>query len=260
MKKITILTILWLGWQLNPTIAQVCPILTEPSPINTGTNIAIVGTCDVNTQMPNNDAKIDFAGVANSDKVEKWEGVTYGGADYSTATGSVVAGAISFTGLKHNAQYTFRFWNMTNSCYSDVKVTTPTKNCVLPCTPPTVGANTPTLGTCTGSTPNDDVTLTFADIANSDKADRWEGASYGGAAYSTASETVTGSTKTFSGLKHNTTYTFRFFNATNFCFVDVIRTTPPNDCVVNPIACVTLLNGPVCCPAKICLPVTIVRH
>jgi hypothetical protein len=261
MKKIIFFTILLLfGAHLSQTIAQVCPVLTEPGAISTGSNTPAEGSCDPNTQIANNDAKVDFTGIANSDKVEKWEGATYAGVDYSSATGSIVGGAVSFTGLKHATSYTFRFWNVNNACYMDVVVTTPAKNCNIPCTPPSVGANTPAIGTCTGTTPNDDATLTFADISNVDKAEKWEGATYGGAAYAAATETVTGSSKTFTGLKHNTTYTFRFWNGNNLCYTDVIRTTPPSDCTINPIVCVNLLDGPVCCPAKICLPVLVKRN
>jgi hypothetical protein len=260
MKKIIILTMLFLGFYLSPTMAQICPVLTEPGAISTGTNTPVTGTCDVNFQVPNNDAKIDFTGIANSEKAEKWEGATYTGPDYNTATGVVTGGAVSFTGLKHATTYTFRFWNMTNACYIDVVVPIPAKNCILPCTPPVVGGNTPTMGTCAGTTPNNDAQLEITGISNVDKVQQWEGTSFGGGLYSAATETVTGSSKTLSGLKPNTTYTFRFWNGNNLCYTDVIRTTPPSDCSVNPIACVNLLDGPVCCPAKICLPVKITKH
>jgi hypothetical protein len=106
------------------------PGCTQPT---VGTNTPAVGTCTGTTA--NDDAKIDFTGFTNADKAEKFEGATYNGAAYSAATGTVIAGAVSFTGLKHNTQYTFRFWNAADACFVDVTITTPTKTCAVPCPP-----------------------------------------------------------------------------------------------------------------------------
>jgi trimeric autotransporter adhesin len=127
MKKIILFITLCFGLFINQTIAQTCPVLTEPDAIVTGANSPTLGTCS--GAAANNDAKIDFTGIQNSDKVEKWEGTTYGGGDYNSASGVVTAGAVSFTGLKHSTDYTFRFWNVNNACYTDVTVSIPAKNC-----------------------------------------------------------------------------------------------------------------------------------
>ncbi len=98
-----------------------------------GTNIPTAGTCTGTTS--NDDAKVDFTGITNADKIEKSEGATYTGAAYASATGTVTGGNASFTGLKHNMQYTFRLWNGANTCFTDVTITTPTKTCAISCPP-----------------------------------------------------------------------------------------------------------------------------
>jgi hypothetical protein len=199
-----------------------CTQATVPTPT------ATAGTCTGAT--PNDDAKVDFAGITNADKAEKFEGATYSGAAYSAATGTVTTGAVSFTGLKHNTQYTFRFWNAADACFVDVTITTPTKTCTPMCTQPTAGTNTPAAGTCTGATPNNDAKVDFVGITNADKAEKSEGATYTGAAYSAATGTVTGGAVSFMGLKHNTQYTFRIWNVADACFTDVTITTPNKTC------------------------------
>jgi hypothetical protein len=211
------------------TCAAVC---TTPT---AGTNTPAAGTCNGTT--PNDDAKIDFAGITNADKAEKSEGATYTGAAYSAATGTVTGGAVSFTGLKHNTDYTFRIWNAADACFLDVTVKTPTKSCAAVCTTPTAGTNTPAAGTCNGTTPNNDAKIDFAGITNADKAEKSEGATYTGAAYSAATGTVTGGAVSFTGLKHNTDYTFRIWNAADACFLDVTVKTPTKNCVPSGQTC-----------------------
>jgi hypothetical protein len=78
---------------------------------------------------------IDFINIMCADKADKIEGTTYTDAAYSAAIATVTGGAVSFTGLKHNTQYTFRIWNAANACFTDVTITTPAKTCTLPCPP-----------------------------------------------------------------------------------------------------------------------------
>jgi hypothetical protein len=113
-----------------------------------GTNTPSAGTCSAGG-TPNDDATITFAGFTNADKAEKAEAATYTGVAYSAATGTVISGGITFSNLKHNTQYTFRFWNAADGCFVDVTLTTPTKTCVASCsitasattTPPTCANN-----------------------------------------------------------------------------------------------------------------------
>ncbi|MEY4905157.1 MAG: hypothetical protein RLZZ292_2972, partial [Bacteroidota bacterium] len=206
-----------------------------------------VGTCSSGVAL--DDAKIDFTGITGADKADKVEGTTYtGGATYATATGTVTTGAVSFTGLKHNTQYTFRIFNGSDACFKDTTFTTPTKTCVT-CTPPTTIAYTQTVGTCSSGVALDDAKIDFTGITGADKADKVEGATYtGGATYATATGTVTTGAVTFTGLKHNTAYTFRLFNATNTCFKDTTFTTPTKTCgCVAPVTAGTAANpSPVC--------------
>ena len=100
------------------------------------------------------------------------------------------------------------------------------------CTNPTADTPTPTQGTCTGTTANNNATITLNNIANADIAGIVAGADYSsGVAYNAdastnaALETVTANTLTFSDLMHNTPYTIRVFNAGNDCFTDFMVTT-----------------------------------
>ena len=120
--------------------------------------------------------------------------------------------------------------------------------CSSNCIPPTIGTNTPTEGTCAGSTANDDAQIVFVGFTNADKADKVEGPTFtGGSTYSAANLIVTSGGLTVSGLKHNTTYTFRFWNATESCFVDVTTTAPSKNCTIP-------------CPIKICTTVKVARN
>ena len=224
----------------TPTKTCVIPC----TPPTAGTNTPTEGTC--NAATPNNDAKIDFTGITNADKAGISEGATYTGTDYATTTGVVTVGATSFTGLKHNTQYTFRIFNAANDCFVDVTITTPNKICSPTCTQPTAGTNTPAEGTCTGATANDDAKIDFTGITNADKAGIIEGATYTGTDYASTTGTVTAGATSFTGLKHNTQYTVRIFNAANDCFIDVTITTPTKTCTTP-------------CPPKVCSPVKVTK-
>ena len=110
---------------------QEIQIIVNPKPSIPSTNAALIGTCSGAT--PNDDAKIDFTGILNADKADKSEGATYTGAPYTAATGSIAGGAVSFTGLKHNTAYTFRFYNAADGCFKDITITTPDITCAPTC-------------------------------------------------------------------------------------------------------------------------------
>ncbi len=130
--------------------SQVCPVLKDPTtpcgngtspncvvlndPICTPPTIGTVtpqtGTC-ATTTTSNNDARIVFANIMNADKAAKVEGATYtGGVSYNSATLIVSGGSLTATGLKHDTQYTFRFWGGSNCCFVDVVAKTPVKDCL----------------------------------------------------------------------------------------------------------------------------------
>ena len=100
-------------------------------------------------------------------------------------------------------------------------------SCVLPGVSP-ANANIQE-GTCNGATTNNDAQIVFSGMSNTDKAGRSEGTNYSGVGYGGASNS--GSSITFSGLKHDTNYTFRFFNGSAGCFVDIVLKTPAKTCV-----------------------------
>jgi SdrD B-like domain len=195
----------------------------------------------------NNNGKITFTSVTGSDKYFINTGATSTGT-YATATTNPASGVDLQTSIPNaGATYTIRFYNGSDACYKDTTVVFAAVTCSATCTQPTTGTNTPTAGTCNGSTPNDDAKIDFAGFTNADKAEKSEGATYTGGVYSAATGTVTGGAVSFAGLKHNTQYTFRFWNAADACFVDVTVTTPTKTCAVP-------------CPPKICTSVKVVKH
>jgi uncharacterized repeat protein (TIGR01451 family) len=91
------------------------------------------GTC--NGATSNNDAVLNFSNIVNSDKADFIEGSAFGTTPaYGDGTNvNSTSGTLTFSSLKHNTAYTFRFWNGENSCFKDTTITTPTISCVLPC-------------------------------------------------------------------------------------------------------------------------------
>lgn len=118
---------------------------------------------------------------------------------------------------------------------------------VLPCVPSTSctnpTANNPiaSTGTCSGSSPNNDASVTFNNISNGNIAGIIASSNYSsGVAYNAtvgnnvALEAVSGNTVTFSNLNHNTQYTIRLFNGSNICFTDFTITTAAITCNTSP--------------------------
>jgi uncharacterized repeat protein (TIGR01451 family) len=194
----------------------------------------------------NNDGKITFTSATNADKYFINSGASSTGT-YATASAIPATGADIQTSIPNaGATYTVRFYSGTDTCFKDTTIVFAAVTCVVSCTPPTLGINTPSDGNCNGTTPFDDAKVNFTGITNADKADKIEGATYTGAAYGAATKTVTGGAVSFTGLKHNTQYTFRFWNAADACFTDVTVTTPAKTCVLP-------------CPTKICTPVKVTK-
>jgi hypothetical protein len=85
------------------------------------------GTCTASN--PNNDAKVVFSNIVNSDKVGISEGVIYIGTTYASTASTVNTGNLTFNGLKHNTNYTFRFFDQQDLCYKDTTIKTLNKIC-----------------------------------------------------------------------------------------------------------------------------------
>ena len=125
-------------------------------------------------------------------------------------------------------------------------------SCASSCTSPTADAPTSVEGTCTGTTANNDATITLNNITNADIAGIVAGADYtSGIAYNAdastnaALEAVAANTVTFSSLMHNTQYTVRVFNAANDCFTDFTTTSVVINCDCSTID-TTNIFGAVC--------------
>ena len=101
------------------------------------------------------------------------------GSSYGTATVLASGGTGTYTYLWSNAATTASITGLTAATYTvtvtDANGCKKTCSSVVgepACTPPTVGTNTPSAGTCTGATPNNDAQIIFAGFTNADKADQ----------------------------------------------------------------------------------------
>ncbi len=98
------------------------------------------------------------------------------------------------------------------------------------CTEVPSATMTPTMGTCTGTTPNNNATIVLSSVVNADQAGYSTGSIYTGPAYGASGTiNITGG-GTITGLMHNTTYTVRVFNGSNDCYHDYTVTTPNITC------------------------------
>ncbi len=187
------------------------------------------GTCDGST--PNDDATISIANAMNADAANISAGSTYSGPAYGGAGQVAIVGMMaSLSGLMHNNEYTVRIFNGSNDCFVDYTVTTPAINCSSPCINPSVTL-TPSEGSCSGTTPNNDASIAISGIMNADEANYSTGGSYTGPAYNGAGAIdLSGGSGSISGLMHGTAYTVRVFNGANDCFTDYPITTPTISC------------------------------
>lgn len=88
-------------------------------------------------------------------------------------------------------------------------------------------------GSCSGTTANNDASVSLSSVTNGDEAQITAGGSYTGPAYGDPSNmTITGGAASFTGLMHNTMYTVRVWNMDNACFIDMSITTPDIDCTI----------------------------
>jgi hypothetical protein len=204
-----------------------------------GTNTPALGTCT--NGIVNNDAKIDFASLINADKAAASEGAIYTGVAYIAATKTVIGGAVSFTGLKHNTQYTFRIFNGDNTCFRDITITTPNKVCDC-FNPPTAGTGTNPPMLCQAAT----------GLASIDLFGQLTGETTGGTWVQTVGASVGTALNATTGIFNPNaiaigTYTFRY---------TVTGVAPcPND-----MEEISIAIQQCCPPATICVPMTITRN
>ncbi len=86
-------------------------------------------------------------------------------------------------------------------------------------------------GTCSGSTNNDDASISISDVMNADEANYSLGTIYSGPDYNgSGAIDISGGSALITDLIHNTEYTIRIFNGSNDCFVDYYITTSELTC------------------------------
>jgi hypothetical protein len=100
------------------------------------------------------------------------------------------------------------------------------------CTKPTLTSASVVEGTCNGATPKNDAVVTLIGVANAIKGDKVIGTTYtNGPAFGAITNiSPTGSDFIFTGLKHNTEYSFRIWNTDTTCYKDVNFLTPDKVC------------------------------
>lgn len=86
-------------------------------------------------------------------------------------------------------------------------------------------------GTCTGDIANDDATIEITNLIDGDEMNFTVGTTYSGPAYGDASNLdVSDGMETLAALPHNTQYTIRVFNLSDFCYTDITAYTPSVNC------------------------------
>ena len=227
-----------------------CPTITSPS----ATQTACVGTTGSSITAQTNQ------NAANSIKFVKFttDQSATNGSETATELANIYAGTSSIATVTptggaspYTATYTWNAADFPNATTAPITYYVyavlnpdlgascrPVQEIKIVVNPkPSVPSTFGIAGTCTGTTANNDARVNFTGVTNANKAGVFEGAAYAGNPYSSATGTVTGGAVNFTGLKHNTTYTFRFFNGDNICFTDVNITTPNKTCVVGTGAC-----------------------
>ena len=86
---------------------------------------------------------------------------------------------------------------------------------------PSGDAPVASIGTCTGMTPNDDGTITISNLVGVDRVEIVESATFSGGQGFASATPVMGTSHTFSGLSHNTTYSIRLYGGNDNCTTDV---------------------------------------
>ena len=178
--------------------------------------LPFVTSCESSYQLPS------IAGVT-------WSSVS-GGASVS-ATGLI-------TGMNTTGHYVFGATYGT--CTSEMTVEK--INCL--CTLPTNATPIVNIGTCNGSTLNNDASIVINSITGNKASISTAGATtFDGNAYNAAT-TVVGNSITFSGLQHGKNYIIRIYNTADTCFKDVTVS----------------IGIKTCCSSPNCVGVTIIKN
>jgi SdrD B-like domain len=100
------------------------------------------------------------------------------------------------------------------------------------CKKPTSTSASVVEGSCNGAIPKDDAVVTLIGVANAIKGDKVIGTTYtNGPAFGAATNiSPSGSDFIFTGLKHDTEYSFRIWNADTTCYKDFNFLTPEKVC------------------------------
>jgi len=205
-------------------VTRTAPFISCPPVPTYATATSSAGTCTAGA--PNNDATINITGISNGNKIGISTGATYTGPNYASAT-FLAGSSYTFTALAHNTQYTVRIFNLSDSSYVDIVITTADIDC------PDYATATGAEGTCTGATPNNDASITVTGIVNANRIGISVGPTYTGPNYAGAF-TLTGSSYTFNGLQHDLGYVIRLFNLGSTNTLDISVSTPEITCATLP--------------------------
>lgn len=209
----------------NPCAGSTC---TSPSATG-GTGSA--ATCTGN--VPNNNASILVSGIANADRYGFSLGTVYSGPVYSGAT-AVTSTSVAISGLtgsNNSQQYRVRLFNGSDTCFVDVAIVVPGSSCSASCVSPIFSQRTSAAATCTGTTPNNNASITVTGISSADKYGISQGSIYTGVNYDGAlpvSSTL--SITNLNGSTSQTVYVIRIFNGSNDCYIDLLQTVPASVC------------------------------
>jgi hypothetical protein len=204
-------------------------------------------TCNGSATLSN--GVLQLSNFQNSTRFQLCEDGTFscipnynGATNIIGSNAQIIANNIGFTSNQQYRDFTLRVFNGSLNVYSDAffRFSNPCYSGGNPgCTQPTNNAAVPTSATCSGSTPNNNASISIGGINNANKYGYSLGNTYSGPDYSSALSIVSGSISItgLSGSTNSTTYVVRLFNQSGTCYKDITVTIAGSNCVspcVNP--------------------------
>ena len=162
----------------------------------------------------------------------------YNAATPITGTSVNLATNIGFAANQQYRDFTVRVYNGSQGCFVDATLRFSNPCFGSGCIEPTFSAITGIAATCTGSTLNNNASITLADVTNAVKYGHSNGPTYGGPTWGSA-PTVPGANFSITGLPGSSAETQRTVRLyrTLECYVDIVVEIPGRNCessCVNP--------------------------
>ncbi len=201
----------------------------------TDAGLAAISCDNNNTPNDNTDDLLKFY-LNPTGSVGKYLGTKYNvtaGFDYTITPTEAFYGVYTlFTLSKNNSASSGNVTiTLTDKTNTDCTISTivPEPKCIS-CNSANQFQYTLQAGTCNQNKSNNDAKILFDTIVNLDKVGVSEGTTYMGTTYAATPSMVSSGKVFFNNLKHNTSYTFRFFDQQDLCYRDTTLKTMDKVC------------------------------